>query len=257
MNQSETITDLATALIEAKKKFLPALKTAVNPAFKSKYTDLATAIAATETALLEYGLVLLQSPHSDIPNHTVAVTTRLMHKSGQFMEGSLEMPAIGRNGFDAQSMGSAITYARRYALMAFLGIAPEDDDGNAASGAGTTNRSGKEIVRRSEKAQPAQIGITSDGEPIWDEDGSVVTLETPLAQQLKASIAQRQAAPPATNGGFKTITEKQAKRFFAVSMSAGHSKAEINNYLGSLGYEKTEEIEPAKYEEAMQWAATR
>ena len=67
----------------------------------------------------------------------MTVLTRLLHKSGQYFESDLTMPAVMRERFDAQSVGSAITYARRYSLQALICLAAEDDDGNAASGVGS------------------------------------------------------------------------------------------------------------------------
>ena len=250
MNQSESIVDLAAALIAARPNFAPAIKNSFNPSFKStanpngsKYTDLASAIDATQAALLAQGIVVLQSPSGSIEHRSVSITTRLLHKSGQFLEGTLDVPALGRNGYDAQSVGSAITYGRRYALMAMLGIAPEDDDGNAASGPEPQ----KEIQRKSEKAQ---IGIASNGDPIFDENGE--------------PVVERQAAPPVTkkNGPQKVTASSspgvgvpRGKRFFAIAMSNGHTKEEINDYLGSIGVERSEEIPVSAYEEACDWAA--
>jgi hypothetical protein len=158
MNQSLEITLLAAALVEARKKFSPALKLSKNPAFNSKYVDLASAIEATDSALAESGITVVQSPQSTIAEQSLTITTRLLHKSGQWLEGDLTLPVKGQRGYDAQAVGSAITYGRRYAYMAMLGIAPEDDDGNGASAAPTSNGSGKEIVRKSEKAKPVTIG---------------------------------------------------------------------------------------------------
>lgn len=240
MNQTDNIAELATALIEAKKKFTKALKNASNPAFKSKYADLASAIEATEAALSECGLAVMQFAGCQPAEECVSVTTRILHKSGQYIENVLDMPARGRQGFDAQSVGSAITYARRYALMAMVGIAPEDDDGNAASGA--NNGTAKEIVRKSEKPQ---VGVTASGEPIFDEDGTPVVVRPP--------VTQMQA--PRQYGGAQ-VGIPRGKRFFAIAMQAGHTKDEVNNYLGALGCEKSEEIPVSKYEEACGWAAS-
>lgn len=134
MQQTENIADLAVAFIAAQQKFKPAVKDSTNPAFKSKYVDLAGAIEAVQEALNENGLCVIQGATGSPEAATVSVTTRLLHKSGQWIEETMTLPAVGRDGPTAQSFGSGLTYARRYGLMALVGIAPEDDDGTAASG---------------------------------------------------------------------------------------------------------------------------
>jgi len=120
---------IAQALCKAQKEFSPALKTATNPHFKSKYVGLDGCVEAVIDALNNHGIYLMQRSH-DCENG-VKIETILLHESGEeFSGGVLHVPA-SKN--DAQGYGSALTYARRYSLMATCGIAPEDDDGNAAS----------------------------------------------------------------------------------------------------------------------------
>lgn len=120
---------IATALVKAQKEFGPALKTNTNPHFKSKYADLAACVEAVVDALNNNGIALIQQTHEDASG--VTVETMFLHESGESLtSGKLHVPASKQ---DPQGYGSALTYARRYSLMAFCGIAPEDDDGNAAS----------------------------------------------------------------------------------------------------------------------------
>lgn len=128
LKTSDEIGELAKALANAHKDFKPVLKDASNPFFKSKYADLAGVIEATSEALSKNGLALIQSPRLGL--NRIAVTTLLAHSSGQWLRDDLELPL---SKFDAQGAGSAITYARRYAYQAIVGVAAEDDDGNAAS----------------------------------------------------------------------------------------------------------------------------
>lgn len=122
---------IAAAFIAAKKAFGPALKDRTNPAFKSKYADLGACLEAVDDALLNNGIALYQETFEDASG--VTVETVLLHESGETIRsGKLHVPAA-RN--DPQGYGSALTYARRYSLMAACGIAPEDDDGNAATAA--------------------------------------------------------------------------------------------------------------------------
>ena len=121
--------EIATALVKAQKAFGPALKTSTNPHFRSKYVDLSGCIEAVIDSLNNAGIALVQRTSEDSTG--VTVETVFIHESGETLEcGKLHVPA-GKQ--DPQGYGSALTYARRYSLMAACGIAPEDDDGNAAS----------------------------------------------------------------------------------------------------------------------------
>jgi hypothetical protein len=120
---------IAAALVKAQRAFGPALKDKNNPAFRSKYADLGACIDAVQDALNANGIALLQQTREDATG--VTVETVLLHESGEsWASGPLHVPAAKQ---DPQGYGSALTYARRYSLMAACGIAPEDDDGNAAS----------------------------------------------------------------------------------------------------------------------------
>ena len=127
MNNEDTLA--AAAFVKAQTAFGAALKTSANPHYKSRYADLAACIEAVIEGLNNNGIALMQVTH---PSESgVAVETVLLHESGgKITGGILHVPASKR---DAQGYGSALTYARRYSLMATCGIAPEDDDGNAAS----------------------------------------------------------------------------------------------------------------------------
>lgn len=117
------------AFVKAQKEFAPALKTASNPHFKSRYADLAACVEAVVDALNNHGIGLMQRTYLD--DSGVTVETVFVHESGEQIDGGkLHVPAAKA---DPQGYGSALTYARRYSLMAACGIAPEDDDGNAAS----------------------------------------------------------------------------------------------------------------------------
>lgn len=120
---------VASAFVQAKREFGPALKDKTNPAFRSKYADLGACIDAVEDALLKNGLAVYQETFEDPTG--VTVETVFLHESGESMRcGKLHVPAAKQ---DPQGFGSALTYCRRYSLMTACGIAPEDDDGNQAS----------------------------------------------------------------------------------------------------------------------------
>lgn len=120
---------IAQALVKSQKQFGPALKTSSNPHFKSRYADLAACVEAVVDALNDNGIALIQQTHEC--DDGVIVETVFVHESGEtYSAGKLHVPAAKQ---DPQGYGSALTYARRYSLMAACGIAPEDDDGNAAT----------------------------------------------------------------------------------------------------------------------------
>jgi hypothetical protein len=123
------ISKIAPAFIMAKRAFGPALKDKNNPAFRSKYADLGACLEAVDAALLDNGIAVYQETFEDPTG--VTVETVFLHESGETLRsGKLHVPAAKQ---DPQGYGSALTYCRRYSLMAACGIAPEDDDGNAAS----------------------------------------------------------------------------------------------------------------------------
>jgi len=120
---------IAKAFVAAKKEFAPALKTSTNPHFRSKYADLAGCLEAVNDALLNHGIAIIQETAES--DSGVVVETVFIHESGETIRGGkLHVPASKQ---DPQGYGSALTYARRYSIMAACGIAAEDDDGNAAS----------------------------------------------------------------------------------------------------------------------------
>jgi len=127
MKMSETISALASALSKAQGMIDDATKTGLNPAFRSKYADLASVRAAIREPLAVNDLSVVQGPRR--ADGGVEVETMILHKSGEWISECVFIP-VTKN--DAHGMGSGITYARRYGLMALLCIATDDDDGNAA-----------------------------------------------------------------------------------------------------------------------------
>ena len=127
--QSEQINELAAALSRAQASITGALKDSANPFFKSKYADLASCWDACRKQLTDNGLSVIQT--TDIVSDTVVVRTTLAHSSGQWVSGILPVKAKDDG---PQAQGSGITYARRYALAAIVGLAQIDDDAEAAQG---------------------------------------------------------------------------------------------------------------------------
>lgn len=119
---------IASALVKAQKGFSPALKRSQNNAFGSKYADLASCVEAVIDSLNDNGIAFVQVPHER--EGGIGMETQFIHESGEVIStGIVFVPATKTN---AHGYGSAVTYARRYSLLCAAGIAPEDDDGNAA-----------------------------------------------------------------------------------------------------------------------------
>ena len=129
MNQSESIAALAAALSKAQASITGALKDSANPFFKSKYADLASCWDACRKPLTDNGLAVIQTIEAG-EGGAVLVTT-LCHASGEWIKSYC--PILTKDD-SPQALGSAITYARRYALAAMCGLAQVDDDAEAAQG---------------------------------------------------------------------------------------------------------------------------
>lgn len=135
---SQALDQLATALAAAQAKMGNAAFNRVNPHFKSKYADLAAIREATLPALTANGLAIVQYTSAGADGE-IWLTTKLLHKSGQSIEGTYP---IARG--TPQQMGSALTYAKRYSWSAMCGVAADDDDdANAAEGLPATNARGQ------------------------------------------------------------------------------------------------------------------
>jgi hypothetical protein len=191
---SEEIVELSEALVKAQSQFSSAIKDSTNPAFRSKYADLTSVIAAMVPHLNKEGLAVMQHPALEFQERgeeriaLVTVTTRLQHKSGQWMESDLSVPAVMRERFDAQSVGSAITYACRYGLQSIGVLGREDDDGNSAAGAGS--REAAQAVAQAKLEAYKKTGKMPVSEPnseerpsgerslfwVWHEESQTATI---------------------------------------------------------------------------------
>lgn len=175
---------LATALVKAQKAFEPARKDATNPHFRSKYANLSACVDAVKDALNDNGISLIQALHES--DNGVIVETIFLHESGeQFSAGKLHFPASKQ---DAQGYMSALTYARRGALLSACGIAPEDDDGNAAVKAMPSAKLvDKPIVKPKAQEKPALV--IDEGMPILEfAEGAFASAQT--MSELKQWFSQ-------------------------------------------------------------------
>lgn len=131
MKMSEQINELATALSKSQGEIENASKSSTNPHFRAKYADLAEVLNVCRPVFSSNGLSFSQCPSYEAG--VVSVETILMHNSGQWISSTISAPVDKQN---AQGVGSAITYCRRYSLAAVCGIAQEDDDAEASIGRG-------------------------------------------------------------------------------------------------------------------------
>lgn len=175
MNKSETITELSKAFAKTQKEMKQPLKDANNPFFKSKYVPLENVVEAITESASKNGLSFTQFPSSDEAGN-VTVGTLVMHESGEWIEyDPIKMKPVKN---DPQSIGSAITYAKRYALSAIFGItSDQDDDGNEATQA--KKQPAKQQAQASDPridkklAQGYQQEIIAIGEVKGKQDGSI------------------------------------------------------------------------------------
>lgn len=168
---------IAAAFVKAKREFAPALKTHTNPAFRSKYADLSACLEAVNDALLNNGIAVYQETFED--SSGVTVETVFLHETGEILRaGRLHVPAAKS---DPQGYGSALTYCRRYSLMAACGIAAEDDDGNAASNSG----------KQKQAKQPSTLtpATVADHIAAIDAAADADSLKTAYAKAYRAATA--------------------------------------------------------------------
>ena len=129
MKTSESIKQIAEALVSAQKEIRFAVKDSTNPHYKSKYANINSVIDAVKAPLNNNGIALIQSlsPSDDNKLH---LTTRLIHSSGEWIEDTAVCPIQKQ---DPQGLGSAISYIRRYSLSAMCAVYADDDDGQSAA----------------------------------------------------------------------------------------------------------------------------
>lgn len=209
MRTSESLANLAPALAQAQAELKSAAKdqqatvtTSTGRAgYQYRYTTLANCIEASRPALAKYGLAVVQG--AGTAGQAVTVTTRLLHKSGEWMEDELSLP-VAR--FDAQGIGSAITYGRRYGYCALVGVvADEDDDGAAA-------------VRPAARAQevPWSAARNPTGTPAVN---ATTGEETP-------AILEGSELPPEP-----TLTVPEQHKLWAVAKARGWTPKEYEHFL--------------------------
>lgn len=202
MEHSEQLNELASALAKAQGEIDGAARDATNPHFRSKFASLASVREAFRDALAKHGLSVVQMPERTADE--VAVVTQLLHSSGQWIRCRTSAIPIKH---DPQGVGSAISYLRRYSLMAVIGIAPDDDDdGEAAVGRGPqTAPKRHEPKGESKKNEPKSSGASIETWKVTIDACSTIPdlkkyiepikqLPEPLLSQARAHWEQRRDA---------------------------------------------------------------
>ncbi len=201
MKTSETITEIAKALAAASTGLKNVAEDSVNPHFRSGYASLGAIIAGVRPVLAEHGLSIIQSP--EVAGNIVTCETTLIHESGEWISGTT---ALAAKSDQAQPIGSAITYARRYGLSALLCISSEaDDDGNHAQG---------DDQRRPELASRAQTDrIWEASKATWHDSSEQQLRELIQATSASMSLpASNQLSPEQANQLLKKIEGLQVKK---------------------------------------------
>jgi hypothetical protein len=202
MTTSETINEIAGALAKAQGAMKPAVKDANNPHFKSKYADLASNVEAARAPLAENGIAVLQEATTG--DRGISVATRLVHSSGQWIQ--FDPLTVPLSKQDAHGVGSALTYARRYALGAALGLVAEDDDGNAAVNSQPAART-----------QPARVAPVGYEDWLMEMEATAEEGSTALQAAWKASPADKRSHLQTTNNPKWEAIKKRAEARTKVS----------------------------------------
>jgi hypothetical protein len=200
--QSDAIDKLAGALAKAQAEILVATKDGENPHFKSRFTTLAEVFDAVREPLSKNNLSIVQAPQQGDGNAHYLETT-LMHSSGQWMKSYHPLHPVKN---DPQSVGSAITYARRYALCAMVGVVgrEEDDDGEAAHGRGPA-------TPPSRQAAPAKPAAPPAAKPTSAPVSKPAAAKTPLGfEKLKAEMEAATTMEELQAVGAKVVNEPKA-----------------------------------------------
>lgn len=228
---------IASALVKAQREFGPALKSSTNPHFRSKYADLSACIEAVIDALNNNGIYLMQLTEEH--DSGVKVSTTFIHESGeQLSGGSLFMPATKH---DAQGFGSALSYARRYSLMAACGIAPEDDDGNQATKTAPPAAPPKPTPKVQELPPPKkmegregsqwQLKVSAQPSTDWNDWLHVVVEQTIFALDMAQNRDDLMTIWRTNSNIYKIIEQRDAAAYSELTATFGTYKESFNEQV--------------------------
>ena len=194
IRKSETSTALYVALARAQSQISVPSKNAVNPAFKSRYVDLSSVLAAVLPAWNANGLAISQFPFVADGAEYIELTTLISHTSGEWMESSIRMPVAKR---DPHGIGSAITYARRYTVSSIAGLMQDDDDGNLASQVDVSRVEARNVVRSTAPAPKAPPAPAAAPAPVAAPEPSPAPAAAPAPVQAPADEPEPDAGQSA------------------------------------------------------------
>ena len=226
IEQSEAIGELSKALVAAQADFPTVEKSSTNPHFKNRYADLTTIIETVRPVLKTHGLAVMQ--FQCLVNGEDALTTRVMHSSGEWMQSTARVAVSTRNASaNAQEVGSALTYARRYGISAALGLVADDDDGHQAANRQTPARTAG-TPRPSGDVTPPRHDAGADRSGNHPEPGSV---------------------PPASG---PVISEAQVQRLWVIARANRIPDEQVKAAIQIVaGVESSKAIPKAKYDEVI------
>lgn len=168
MNQSENINEISTALSKAQGEMPAAIKDSTNPFFKSKYADFGSVKEAAQPSLSKYGLCVVQTTDIIPGTNQVVLISILAHSSGQWFRSCLP---VNPSKADCQGMGAALTYLKRYAFCALVGVVTdEDDDGETAVGRGKSLPQPKPMPVEKQTLSEQQLSIVNNLVNQLDDD---------------------------------------------------------------------------------------
>lgn len=185
--QSEQIDQLATALSKAQGAMKSAAKSKENPFFKSHYADLPAVWEACRDALSKNGLAIVQTPQFE--GEATWLETTLVHSSGQWMRSRYPVKPAKN---DPQGIGSALTYSRRYALMAMVGVVADDEDDDGEAAVGRTNGNGH--AKPAEPAKRPVAGKPDEAAKKWAQDAEAAVRACGTLVALKSWEAKNDQA---------------------------------------------------------------
>jgi len=242
--RSASVAHLAQALVKAQLAMRPAKKSSENPYFKSSYADLSAVWEVAQKPLADNGLAVMQPISSTVDGRSVHVTTLLVHVSGEWVSSTFTLTPKADKAepfISPQALGSAVTYGRRYALAAMLGIVSEDDDGEGAEGRGNHKLAARPAPQYS---RPPVAQVDQQPEPPAPE----WTPEQHTARQ-KQLTEQQYAPKPNPANADNPISVAQQKRLFALAKEADWSNDELRDFIARCGYEHTKDILRKDYED--------
>jgi hypothetical protein len=190
MFTSESIKQIAPALLAAQSKMGAAIKGSKNPFFRSNYADLGAVLEACKELLNENGITILQPTGRN--EHGTYVETTLLHNSGEFI--SSVTPVIFAKEGDPQAQGSAITYARRYGLQSLVSLPAEDDDGEKAMSRNTKKDATKPVVKEQGLLDTAK----SLNDPVTTS--TIITADTKPKTTFRRTGPTKTETAPVANG---------------------------------------------------------